>query len=162
MVSINKIKLFLLDIDGVLTDGTKVYDLNGKVAYKKFNDKDFTAIKKLKKLGFNVAFISGDDRVNKAIADSRKIKFYYSYNRDKFDFLPSIEKEFEVRRENILYVGDDLPDLEVIKAVGLSFCPNDANPKIKESVSFVLTTPGGHGIIMEIMGILGILANEKV
>ena len=70
-------KLLIIDIDGVLTDGCKTYDLLGNVISKNFNDKDFTAIKRFKN-NLNVCFLTADDRVNRNIASSRKVDFYYT------------------------------------------------------------------------------------
>ena len=85
----HKIKLLILDIDGVLTDGTKIYDINHKTIYKKFQDKDFTAIKRLKAAGIKVIFLSGDNW-NKGLAKKRVIDFYLSRGlyADKEKYLP--------------------------------------------------------------------------
>ena len=74
------INLVILDIDGVMTDGTKVYDESHNVIYKKYCDRDFTAIKRLKDCGVSVCFLSGDKRINEGMAASRNIDFYYSRN----------------------------------------------------------------------------------
>ena len=60
--------LLILDVDGVLTNGTKVYDIDGNVVHKVFNDRDFTAIKRFKEEGVNVFFLSGDKKFNEEIA----------------------------------------------------------------------------------------------
>ena len=72
------IKLLLLDIDGVMTDGTKLYGLDGLTMGKRYCDRDFTAIKAFKAVGVKVCFLSGDDKGNKAMAENRKIDFYLS------------------------------------------------------------------------------------
>ena len=72
------IQLVLLDIDGVLTDGTKIYDQQHNVIAKKYCDLDFTAIKRMKKAGVNVCFLSGDRNINEGMAEKRGIDFWYS------------------------------------------------------------------------------------
>ena len=70
------IKLVVLDVDGIMTDGKKYYDQNGSVVLKTFCDKDWTSIKRFKSMGINVIFLSGDENINKQIAKDRNIDFY--------------------------------------------------------------------------------------
>jgi 3-deoxy-D-manno-octulosonate 8-phosphate phosphatase (KDO 8-P phosphatase) len=72
------LKLLVIDIDGVMTDGTKTYGIDGKVISKRFNDKDFTAIKRFKASNVKVCFLSGDRNVNEAMANDRNVDFYHS------------------------------------------------------------------------------------
>ena len=71
------IELLVLDIDGVLTDGKKYYGLDGLPFAKTYCDKDFTAIKRVRGAGISVCFLSGDERVNKAMAKNRNIDFLF-------------------------------------------------------------------------------------
>jgi 3-deoxy-D-manno-octulosonate 8-phosphate phosphatase (KDO 8-P phosphatase) len=123
------IKLILLDVDGVLTNGRKQYDKDGNVILKTFCDKDWTAIKRFRALGIEVAFLSGDS-FNANIAKNRNIPFYLNRSNgkhsDKLGFLPKICDDFNVEAENILYVGDDIFDVRIAKAVGHAYCPCDA------------------------------------
>ena len=88
----SKIELVVLDIDGILTDGKKYYDQSGMPFAKTYCDKDFTAIKRLRGAGINVCFLSGDENVNKAMAENRNIDFYSARGKDKADFIPIFEK----------------------------------------------------------------------
>ena len=72
----NIIKLLILDIDGVMTDGTKLYGLDGLTMGKRYCDRDFTAIKQFKASGVQVCFLSGDDKVNEQMAKTRKTDYY--------------------------------------------------------------------------------------
>jgi len=148
------IKLIILDIDGVLTNSCKTYNLEGEVISKDFNDKDFTAIKRFKENGISVCFLTGDDRVNRKIAESRKIPFYYikdyPQKDDKVEMLTHIKTIYDVNDENIVYVGDDLPDFNIIKKIKNSYCPSDAINKIKKAAKTVLTRRGGTGVIAEL------------
>jgi 3-deoxy-D-manno-octulosonate 8-phosphate phosphatase (KDO 8-P phosphatase) len=123
------IKLIILDVDGVLTNGRKQYDKDGNVILKTFCDKDWTAIKRFRALGIEVAFLSGDG-FNANIAKNRNIPFYLNRSNgkhsDKLGFLPKMCDDFNVEAENILYVGDDIFDVRIAKAVGHAYCPCDA------------------------------------
>ena len=146
-------KLLILDVDGVLTTGCKTYDLEGNVISKEFNDKDFTAIKQFKNKNISVCFVTADDRVNRAVAKSRKIDFYYvreMTKKDKSELLPYLTGKYKVNIDEIAYVGDDLPDLKIIKKLKYTYCPSDSIYEIKNNVNVVLTRAGGTGVIAEL------------
>ena len=120
------IKLLILDVDGVLTDGNKIYDVEHNAVYKKFNDRDFTAIKRFTAAGVKVVFISGDN-FNRNMAEKRNVDFYCSRNEDlsldKSRYLKEFENSYKISIENMAFVGDDYFDLSIIKEVNYSFCP---------------------------------------
>jgi len=155
---IHPIRLVILDIDGVLTDGTKSYDSEGKVSHKRFNDKDFTAIKRLKSSGVSVCFLSGDKNVNEEIANKRGIDFYFSRSADgsldKSSFLPLLYDKYGANKDTTVYVGDDLFDLDIILKVKYSYCPSDAIYDIKlwckASCNGVLERKGGEGVVSDL------------
>ena len=144
-------KLLVIDIDGVMTDGTKHYDLNAKVSGKRYSDLDFTAIKRFKAAGVKVCFLSGDENVNVKMAESRKIDFQFarcpSGNIDKSLFLPLLAERYHVAVDDIAYVGDDYYDLTIIENLKFTFCPSTAISCVKERVLKVLPCPGGYGVI---------------
>jgi 3-deoxy-D-manno-octulosonate 8-phosphate phosphatase KdsC-like HAD superfamily phosphatase len=84
------IKLIILDVDGIMTDGKKYYGQDGSVYLKSFCDKDWTSIKRFKSLGINVIFLSGDENINKLVADNRNIDFYLSRSIPKEFLLKTI------------------------------------------------------------------------
>jgi 3-deoxy-D-manno-octulosonate 8-phosphate phosphatase (KDO 8-P phosphatase) len=138
--------LLIIDIDGVMTDGTKIYDRDGKVFGKKFCDRDFTAIKRLKASGIEVCFLSGDLNVNKEMAESRKIDFFHNPpGTDKEEILPQIKDKYKT--DNIAYVGDDYYDIAIMKSVKLSFCTYDSPCIVKRAASFILPIESGRGVI---------------
>jgi 3-deoxy-D-manno-octulosonate 8-phosphate phosphatase (KDO 8-P phosphatase) len=112
------IDLIILDIDGIMTDGKKTYDLAGNVISKTYCDKDFTAIKRMRAAGLKVCFLSGDNRINQLMAANRNIDFYYARGVDKVSFVDSFEKKYNTTRERMLYLGDDLFDMNIMKEVG--------------------------------------------
>jgi len=150
----NQIKLVILDIDGVLTDGTKVYDLTGKVVGKRFNDKDFTAIKRLKAAGVKVCFLTGDLNVNEEIAKKRGIDLFFSRTTDgslsKKSFLPTLYEMYGASKENTVYVGDDLFDLDIIQELTWTYCPKDAIIDLRMKCHDVLGRNGGDGVVAEL------------
>jgi len=89
------IKLLILDVDGVMTDGKKYYDREGTVRLKTFCDKDWTAIKRFRALGINVMFLTGDG-YNVEIANNRNIDVIVTRNKEKADYLPEICKDYGV------------------------------------------------------------------
>jgi 3-deoxy-D-manno-octulosonate 8-phosphate phosphatase (KDO 8-P phosphatase) len=154
--------MLVLDIDGVLTNGTKLYNLEGKTSYKAYCDKDFTAIKRFKACGIPVVFLSGDTVVNKQMAESRGIDFYHSRdstgNIDKSRFINQFKEQYNVSR--LAYVGDDYYDLTMLNSVELSLCPHDACEDVKSCVDVVLDTNGGEGVVAEIFEKYKHLLNE--
>jgi 3-deoxy-D-manno-octulosonate 8-phosphate phosphatase (KDO 8-P phosphatase) len=139
-----KIKLVVLDIDGVMTDGTKVYDECHIVLSKSYNDKDFTAIKRMKKQGIEVCFLSGDERINKAMANVRKIDSVFS--RNKKDYLDYFKNRYSVDENEIAFIGDDYFDLGIMKKLVHNFCPMDS-PKCVRNIATVLPAKGGDGLV---------------
>ena len=149
-IIINKLPfdLLVIDIDGVMTDGTKLYDREGKVFGKYYADLDFTAIKKFKAAGIQVCFFSGDKIVNMAMATTRKITFFNNIpGVDKAELLPTIKeyyKEYNIKR--IAYVGDDYYDIGIMGFVDTSFCPANS-PNAVKRIAHILPVNSGQGVI---------------
>lgn len=150
------IKLVILDIDGVLTDGKKYYGLDGIPFAKTYCDKDFTAIKRLRGAGIDVCFLSGDERVNKAMAENRRIDFYSARGKDKADFITDFTSKYNTNPADMLYIGDDLFDESIMRLVGHTYCPADAvkNLKVLCGPSNVLERNGGQNVIAELVELL--------
>tara|TARA_Y100001949_G_C15966832_1_gene321951 strand:+ start:126 stop:620 length:495 start_codon:yes stop_codon:yes gene_type:complete len=148
------IKLLILDMDGVMTDGTKTYNLEGEVISKAFYDHDFSAIKKFKADSLQVCFLSGDRRVNEKVAQNRKIDFYHSEaGSDKVDLLTMLCDKYEVLPAEIAYVGDDVLDSRIMESVGFPYCPANAANEIAEIClkrGKILSRNAGSGVIDEL------------
>lgn len=151
--------LLILDVDGVLTDGTKAYGPDGQVLWKRFCDHDWTAIKKFQMDGWIVCFLSADRTVNEAVARNRDVDFWYSRDDatgviDKVKWLGDLSKRYNVLTNRIVYVGDDLLDIPVMKALrtcgGKIYCPASAVPQVQALVDGVLGRRGGDGAIMDL------------
>ncbi len=146
----SKIKLLILDVDGVLTDGGVYFTESGD-EFKKFNVKDGVGIRRAVKAGIKVAFLSAG-RTKKLIqrrADMLNVELVYVGNEEKIIILKQWMKKLKISFDNVAYIGDDLNDLECIIKCGFSACPADAAQKIKNSVNFVLEKKGGEGCVRE-------------
>ena len=146
----NKIKLFLVDCDGVLTDGGMYYFESGDEA-KKFNTRDGMAFKKLREMGIKIGIITGED-TQIVINRGKKLNMDYIFTgvTDKVDIVNKLVIENGMSFDNLLYVGDDLNDLELLKMVGFSACPSDAEDIIKSNVNYISNKTGGNGVIRDI------------
>lgn len=125
----NKIKLLILDIDGVLTPGNKIYDHTGFCVQKEFRDKDWTAIKLFKCHGVNVCFLTGDP-FNLQLANNRDLDCYINKVDgkmiDKSLYLNEICSKYNVTIEDVAYIGDDYFDFRILSKVKYAFVPLDA------------------------------------
>ena len=143
------IKLVAFDVDGVMTDGSLIYSSSGE-ELKTFNAKDGQGIVMLNKAGIKTAIITAKDSpIVLKRAEILGITKVFTGQRNKSKALNSLIEEFKLDKSEVAYMGDDYPDLCVIKEVGLSCCPNDAIEDIKNSVSFVSNCGGGKGAVRE-------------
>ena len=144
------IKLIILDVDGVMTDGKKYYDRDGKVVLKNFCDKDWTAIKRFRALGIPVLFITGDP-YNEMILSNRNLPTVVNrgegFHRDKVNFLPDVLKEYDVSADEVAYLGDDLFDYRIMQEVGYPYCVDDS-PRSLQQISYPLHCKGGENAVM--------------
>ena len=147
------IELIVLDIDGILTDGKKYYGIDGMPFAKTYCDKDFTAIKRMRASGLKVCFLSGDNKINEAMAANRNIDFYYARGKDKVEFLDMLCQTYNTEPSKMLYIGDDLFDINIMKAVGWPFCPQDAPDSVKK-VCHVLDGNGGQNLVCKLVDFL--------
>ena len=152
------IKLVILDIDGVMTDGTKAYDGNHDVVFKKYCDRDFTAIKRLKTAGMNVCFLSGDRAINEKMAEKRHVDFHYS--RDKETTLNSLLQIYNCSIDEVAYIGDDIYDIPVLRQVKYAFCPSNAPNDVKDCCTQILSSKSGDSVVSEFYDML--VRNELV
>jgi YrbI family 3-deoxy-D-manno-octulosonate 8-phosphate phosphatase len=147
---LDKIKLLVLDVDGVMTDGGMYYTESGD-QFKKYNTKDGMAIQHLVKSNFQVAIISSGFKVEmvKSRAELLGIQRCYVGRDPKMQILEGYCKEMGIELENVALVGDDINDLEMIRKIGFSACPSDAVNAVKTQVDIVLSKKGGEGCVRE-------------
>jgi 3-deoxy-D-manno-octulosonate 8-phosphate phosphatase (KDO 8-P phosphatase) len=147
-----RIRWVLSDVDGTLTDGGVYVSAEGE-SLKRFDLRDGMGVERLREVGVETAFIT---RENSPIVTRRgeklKLKALYQGLRDKAGELPRIQRVLGVELGELAYVGDDVNDLEIIRAIaeqGLTGAPSDAFGPVMESVHFVARRPGGHGAFRE-------------
>lgn len=152
--ALKDIKVFLTDCDGCLTDGGMYYSEKGD-ELKKFNTKDGMAFSLLRKAGFKIGVVTGEKAdLNRRRFSKLKVDFYCPDCRDKLSAVSDICSQLGLSLDNVLYIGDDLNDLELLKAVGYSCCPANAQPEVKAAVDYIATRKGGEGVIREVADIL--------
>lgn len=144
------IQLLVLDVDGVLTDGAIILT-NEKVECKNFNVKDGLGIKLLQQAGIQVAVITGkrSELVAKRLADLG-IEHVYQGQKNKHNAFVDLQEKTGICPQNIAYMGDDLPDLVVMRQVALASCPADAVMAVQDRCDWVSTYHGGHGAVRQL------------
>ncbi len=149
-----KIKLLLLDVDGVLTNGQIIYDNQGN-ELKAFDVKDGHGLKLLQRAGIKVGIITGrSSDVVKLRAKELGIEIIYQGALRKLDPYLEILSEQGLTDEQVAYVGDDIIDLPILRRVGFSATVADAVPDMSPLVDYVATRPGGRGAVREICDLL--------
>ncbi|MFZ9028790.1 MAG: KdsC family phosphatase [Crocinitomicaceae bacterium] len=149
---IEKIKLLVIDVDGVMTDGGMYFTESGD-QMKKFNTKDGMAIIALTKSDFQVAIISSGFKGEavKARAGMLGIQFCYVGRDPKIDILDKHLAALGLAYENVAIIGDDINDLSIMRKVGFSACPSDSVNEVKKVCDVVLTTKGGQACVRELI-----------
>lgn len=150
------IKLIVLDIDGVLTDGTIIVNSQGQ-EQKKVNIKDIDAVFELKRRGFLLAAITGED--TEMVSYFRKRfpwNWFFSGDKHKLQTVKQIVQEAGISLNETAYVGDGKYDISVLPHVGLGFCPADAIEQAKLAADVVLSRNGGSGCLWEIVNFLSV------
>ena len=145
----SKIKALVFDVDGVMTDASLTFDENG-AEYKTFNAKDGQGVIMAGKSGFVTAIITarGNGTVRHRFKNLGMTKLFEGC-KNKIAALREFMAEFNLKPEEIAYMGDDLPDICVLKTVGLPCCPNDAVDEVKEHALFIASKNGGRGAVRE-------------
>lgn len=155
-----KIKYFLTDLDGTLTDGTyMVFAENNDVA-KRFHTRDFHGFTSLNNAGVKVGIITGarSDITRKQVERSAPFAYYATGIKDKVDEIERHILSPSVKWENIAYIGDDEYDIGPISKVGLAACPADADEEVKAMIEVyggtIMTRDGGRGCVREFINMV--------
>lgn len=148
------IELVVFDIDGVLTDGSIQVDSQGN-EQKRINLKDIDGVYELKRKGFQLAAITGE---NSPIVDYFRQRFPWNHFlcgcKRKAETLTTLMNELGLSRDAVAYIGDGKYDIEVLPWAGLSFCPADAVKEAQLASDIVLSRRGGEGCVWEMMEVL--------
>lgn len=146
----NPIKLFVTDVDGVLTDGRLLFDASGECS-KFFHVHDGHGLEELVRNGIPVAVISArHDRSTEHRLHQLKIPHIFLGSSDKLSTLKQLCQQLSISLHHIAYMGDDLADLECMQHVGFSIAPANAVTEIKQTADFITTLSGGYGAVREI------------
>ena len=148
------IKLLLLDVDGVLTDGNLIYSHEGKES-KSFNTQDGFGLRMLQDSGVDVGIITA--RSSEALerrAQDLKISHIYQGAANKLEAYKEIVKTTGMKPFQIAYMGDDWLDIVLLKRVGLAVAPANAVTEVKEMVHYTTSQSGGHGAVRELCDLI--------
>ena len=151
-----QIKLLIVDVDGIMTDGIKYYNRDGEVKLKTFCDKDWTAIKRFRAIGVNVVFLTGDG-YNVMILENRNLHVITNrgkgFHSDKANYLEDILEEYECSAEDTAFIGDDLFDIGIMRKVGYPYCVKNS-PQIVKDNAQTLKYKGGENVLMHLFELL--------
>lgn len=148
------IELIVLDIDGVITDGTVIIDSCGH-EQKQINLKDVDAIFELHRRGYKLAAITGEDTEIVGYFENRfPWEYFYRGNKTKKETMQQIEESTGIDRKEICYVGDGKYDVEPLNYAGLGICPANAIDRARHAADIILQNDGGKGCLWELVSIL--------
>ena len=145
-----KIKLFVMDVDGTLTDGKINMGPEGEL-FKSFNIRDGYGINEMLPVhGIVPAIITG--RTSTIVENRAKelhVKELYQGRHDKLNTLKELMQKYDCQKENVAYIGDDILDIVCMKECGVIGCPSDACQQVKDIAQYICTNKGGDGAVRE-------------
>lgn len=149
--NLKNIKAFVFDVDGVFTDGS-VYLLPGGNMCRVMNVLDGYAVVKALKNDYKICVITGgNDEMVKHRIHYLGITDYYAKSHNKLADFEEFKSKYNLKNEEILTMGDDLPDSGILKISGISTCPENAVPEIKEIVDYISPVSGGKGAVRDVI-----------
>lgn len=148
---LSNINTFIFDVDGVLTDGSLTITANGDML-RTMNVKDGYALKQALNKGYNLCIISGgiNEGVKKRL-ENLGIKDVFLGAHNKIEQFNIYIKDKNIKPENVLYMGDDIPDIPVLELVGLATCPQDAVQEVKQLSKYISHKKGGKGCVRDVI-----------
>jgi len=159
-----RIKLIILDVDGVLTDGSITYGTarTGDIEIRTFHVQDGFGISRAVSLGFPVAVITGRrSRIVERRAKELGIKDVFQASEDKLPAYMKLKRRYRVADEEVACMGDDVLDLALLNRVGLSAVTKHAVPEVRQSVDYVSSLDGGRGAAREFIDLI-LRAQKKI
>jgi 3-deoxy-D-manno-octulosonate 8-phosphate phosphatase (KDO 8-P phosphatase) len=155
----NDITTFIFDVDGVLTDGSVFVTNEGEIL-RTMNIRDGYAMKAAVESGYNVCIISGGSNEGVRVRlRNLGITDIHLGTPNKVETYKEYIELYNIKPEQVLYMGDDIPDYHVMQLVGLPTCPQDASPEIKNISNYISHIKGGHGaardVIEQVMKVQG-------
>lgn len=148
---LEQITTFIFDVDGVLTDGALTITASGDML-RTMNVKDGYALKQALNKGYNVCIISGGTNEGVRIRlENLGFKDIFLGAHNKIERYQEYISKKNIQPENIVYMGDDIPDIPVMKLIGLPTCPQDAVPEVKQVSKYISHKKGGKGCVRDII-----------
>lgn len=148
---LKNIKLFVFDVDGVLTDGSLILLDNGEMA-RKMNIKDGYALQLAIKQGYEILIISGgSSNAVKMRLEKLGIEHIFLAVKNKTDLLVNFIEQHSYTKEQILYMGDDIPDVLPMKEAGVACVPADAVAEVKSVAHYISQFAGGNGCVRDVI-----------
>jgi 3-deoxy-D-manno-octulosonate 8-phosphate phosphatase (KDO 8-P phosphatase) len=150
----SRIRLLVLDVDGVLTDGVLVYGASGE-EIKRFHVRDGLAIQQARRAGVEVAIVSGraSAAVTRRMSELGVVEVHQGVG-DKESLLRGLLARLDVKSAETAVMGDDLPDLPLMRIAALAMAPADAVPEVRRAAGWVSRSAGGHGAVREAVEML--------
>ena len=148
---LHQIRCFVFDVDGVMTDGSLLIQPDGTM-YRTMNIKDGYAMQLAIKKGYQIFVISGStpEGIKKRLERLGLTEIHIGIE-NKLEKLKELMTKYKIDFSNLLYMGDDMPDLEVLKKCALRTCPSDAVYQIKNECQYISTYAGGKGCVRDII-----------
>ncbi len=152
--TLGHIRLFATDVDGVLTDAGMYYSESGD-EWKKFNTRDGMGIKLLQKAGLVTAIVT-QERTKLVARRAGKLAMPEVHQgvMDKLSVVREMATRYGLTLDQVAYIGDDVNDVEALKAVGFSACPADGLPQVLAVVDYVCRKKGGEGAVREVIDMI--------
>lgn len=145
------ITTFIFDVDGVLTDGTAMASASGELL-RTFNIKDGYALQLALKKGYQICIISGSSgQATQVRFQNLGLKHVYLGVSNKVEIFEQYLSENKIAPNQVLYMGDDMPDFEVMKLVGIATCPADAVEEIKQISHYISPKKGGQTAVRDVI-----------
>jgi 3-deoxy-D-manno-octulosonate 8-phosphate phosphatase (KDO 8-P phosphatase) len=150
----SRIRLLVLDVDGVLTDGVLVYGASGEET-KRFHVRDGLAIQAARRAGIEIAVVSGraSAAVTRRMSELGVVEVHQGV-ADKESLLRGVQARLGVKPTETAVMGDDLLDLAVMRIAGLALAPRDAVPEVRHAAGWVSRSPGGYGAVRDAVEML--------
>lgn len=148
---LSQITTFIFDVDGVLTDGSVILESSGEMV-RTMHTKDGYALQHAVKKGYHIVIISGGSSVMvKKRLEGLGIEHIYLGKDHKLPVLNEHLQKHNISINQVLYMGDDIPDLPCLKVVGISSCPKDASVEVREVCDYISHKNGGKGCVRDVL-----------
>ena len=150
---LERIRGFAFDVDGVFTDGSLICDTAGEL-YRTFDSKDGFGVRMARLHGYPVAIITGGRSVSiqqRFITSGVDPADIYLHSRNKAEEMAAFCASHGLMMEEVLFMGDDIPDLDLVVRCGIGACPSDAVPAVRDAADWVTHAPGGKGAVREVI-----------